>query len=193
MAEGLPLRPAGVKAAVRGRMWQDALAAHRAGRIRATEVRGSDYLGAGTQTILTRLVLPRVVTGRRAIVPADLDAPHTWTYVGDVARTLVAAANDDRAFGRAWHVPSAPPEPVRQIAVRAAAIAGASAPRLTRMPAPVLWLGGLFDPTVRELRETTYQFDRPFRLDSTETATTFRIQPTPLDTAVAETITGLRG
>jgi nucleoside-diphosphate-sugar epimerase len=168
-------------------MWQDALAAHQAGRIRMTEVRGSDYLGAGTQTLVTLLVVPKVLAGRRANVPADLAAAHSWTYVGDVGRTLVAAAADERAWGRAWHVPSQPPESIRALAARLAELAGAPAPRLATMPPPVLWLGGLFDPTVRELRETAYQFRRPFVLDSSAATATFGIQPTPLDTALRET------
>ncbi|MFK3982919.1 NAD-dependent epimerase/dehydratase family protein [Micromonospora sp. NPDC050397] len=188
MTEDMPLRPNSVKGRVRVEMWQDALAAHQAGRIRATEVRGSDYLGAGAQTTLNVLVIPRVLAGRRATVPGDLDAPHSWTYVGDAARTLVAAADDEGAWGRAWHVPSAPPASIRQVATRVAELAGAPAPRLSRMPAPVLWLGGLFDPTVRELREVSYQFDRPFRLDSSAATARFGIEPTPYDDALRETI-----
>ncbi|MDO3701186.1 NAD-dependent epimerase/dehydratase family protein [Micromonospora sp. C28SCA-DRY-2] len=188
MTESTPLRPNSVKGQVRVRMWTDALAAHRAGRVRVTEVRGSDYLGAGAQSLVTMLVLPRVAAGRRALVPADLDAPHSWTYVGDVARTLVAVAGDERGWGRPWHVPSPPAVSIRELATRAATLAGAPAPRLTRMPGPVLWLGGLFDPTAKEMREVAYQFERPFLLDSTATTATFGIDPTPLDEALAATL-----
>ncbi|MGK5672817.1 NAD-dependent epimerase/dehydratase family protein [Micromonospora sp. URMC 106] len=192
MTEATPLRPSSVKGQVRVRMWADALAAHEAGRARITEVRGSDYLGAGAQSLVSMLVLPQVMAGRRALVPAALDAPHSWTYVGDVARTLVAAATDERGWGRAWHVPTTPAVPIRELAVRAATLAGAPAPKLARMPGPVLWLGGLFDPTAREMREVAYQFDRPFVLDSTAATTTFGIDPTPLDDVLAETVAALR-
>jgi nucleoside-diphosphate-sugar epimerase len=192
MTEATPLRPSSVKGQVRVRMWADALAAHEAGRARITEVRGSDYLGAGAQSLVSMLVLPRVMAGRRALVPADLDAPHSWTYVGDVARTLVAAATDERGWGRAWHVPTTPAVPIRELAVRAATLAGAPAPKLARMPGPVLWLGGLFDPTAREMREVAYQFDRPFVLDSTAATATFGIDPTPFDDVLVETVAALR-
>jgi hypothetical protein len=56
------------------------------------------------------------------------------------------------------------------------------------MPAPVLWLGGLFDPTARELREMAYEFDRPFVLDSSRTTATFGIEPTPLDEVLRATV-----
>ncbi|MEU8263520.1 NAD-dependent epimerase/dehydratase family protein [Micromonospora sp. NPDC048999] len=191
MTEAAPLAATGTKGRVRNRMWADALAAHRADRARISEVRGSDYFGVGG-TSLAMMVLPRVLAGRRVFLPVDWDAPHTWTYIPDVARTLVAAATDERAWGRAWHVPSAPAVPMRDLAARAAALVGAPAPKLTRMPYPVLWLGGLANPMARELRETAHQFDRPFVMDSTAATATLEIEPTPLERAIKETVAGLR-
>ena len=60
------------------------------------------------------------------------------------------------------------------------------------MPEPVLWLGGLFDPIAREVREMRYQFERPFVLDSSRTTATFGIDPTPLDEALRATIKEMR-
>lgn len=192
MTEGMPARPVGPKGVVRAAVWQDALVEHRAGRIRAVEVRASDHLGAGTRSLLTNLILPRVLAGRRVAVPADLDAPHSWTFVGDVARTLVTVAADASAWGRVWHVPSAPAMSIRELAIRACAMAGSPAPRLTAMPGALLWLGGLTDPLVRELRETQYQFRHPFVLDSSAATAAFGIEPTPVEDAIAETLGGVR-
>ncbi|MEW2326813.1 NAD-dependent epimerase/dehydratase family protein [Micromonospora chersina] len=195
MTEATPLAATGTKGRVRNRMWADALAAHQAGRARITEVRGSDYVGP-EGTSLAMMVLPRVLAGQRVFLPVDWDAPHTWTYIPDVARTLVAAATDERAWGRAWHVPSAPAVSMRDLAGRAAALVGAPAPRLTRMPYPMLWVAGLANPFARELRETAYQFDRPYVLDSTAaTAATaaLGVEATPLDRVVKETVAALRG
>jgi nucleoside-diphosphate-sugar epimerase len=190
LTEDLPARPAGPKARVRARMWQDALARHEAGRIRTADVRASDHLGAGSRSLLTAAVLPRVLAGRRASVPADLDAPRTWTAIGDVARTLVAVADDEGAWGRAWHVPSVAPLSVRDVVTRACALADAPPPRLSTMPAPVLWLGGLANPLVRELRETQYQFRKPFVMDSSTATAAFGIAPTPIEESIAETVHG---
>jgi nucleoside-diphosphate-sugar epimerase len=192
MTEDLPFDPPTVKGRVRAQMWHDALAAHNAGRVRATEARASDYLGPGAASIFTLMVLPKVLAGKRAIVPADLDAPHTWSYPGDMARTLVALAGDERAWGRPWHVPSDRPVSIRDLATRTATLAGAPAPKLSPMPAPVLWLGGVFNPTVRELREMAYEFDRPFILDSSRTTATFGIEPTPLDEVLRATLSAPR-
>ncbi|MGW4759425.1 NAD-dependent epimerase/dehydratase family protein [Streptomyces chartreusis] len=188
MTEETPQCAKSVKGRLRARLWREALAAHEAGDVRATEVRGSDYLGADTQSLLSMLVLPKVLAGARVSVPADLDAPHSWTYTGDVARTLVAVGADERAWGRPWHVPTAPPVSMRELASRACALAGAPAPRMSTMPKPLLWLGGLRDPLVRELRETQYQFRLPFVLDSSAMTTTFGIEAHPLDESLREMI-----
>ena len=50
----------------------------------------------------------------------------------------------------------------------------------------------LGDPIVRELRETQYQFRKPFVLDSTAATETFGISPARLDDALQETIADLR-
>ncbi|HJT96658.1 MAG TPA: NAD-dependent epimerase, partial [Mycobacterium sp.] len=162
------------------------------GRIRTVEVRGSDYLGRGAATIWTLLVLPRLLAGKRAFVPADLDAPHTWTNPLDVALLLVTVAGDASAWGRAWHVPSVEPRSIRQLCNDATRVANVRPARIARMPYPVLWAGGVFDPTVRELRETQYQFTAPFVLDSSAAQKTFGRRPTAYEDSLRQTIDGLR-
>jgi nucleoside-diphosphate-sugar epimerase len=192
MTEQTPLRPVGVKGGVRAATWQQALEAHRAGRIRTVEVRGSDYLGRGAATIWTLLVLPRLLAGKRAFVPADLDAPHTWTNPLDVARLLITVALDESAWGRAWHAPSVEPRSIRQLCDDATRLANVPPSRIARLPYPVLWAGGVVDATVRELRETQYQFTAPFVLDSSAGQNTFGLRPTPYEDSVRQTIDGLR-
>ncbi|WP_054046926.1 NAD-dependent epimerase/dehydratase family protein [Alloactinosynnema sp. L-07] len=192
MTEELPLRPNSVKGQVRSKLWTDALAMHDAGRIRTAEVRGSDYLGAGTLTPFTAMVLPKLLAGRRGSIPADLDAPHSWTYVGDVARTLVAVAADNTAWGRPWHVPTAAPLSIRALATRAAELAEAPTARVATMPHFALRLAGLFNPAAREMLEVQYQLRRPFILDSSAAITAFGIEPTPTDNALRETIESAR-
>jgi nucleoside-diphosphate-sugar epimerase len=188
MTEETPLLPNSVKGRVRAKLWTDALAAHEAGRIRTAEVRGSDYLGAGAVSAFSVMVLPKVIKGKRGLAPADLDAPHSWTYVGDVARTLVAVAADPSAWGRPWHVPTPAPVSVRALATRAAELAGAPQARVAKMPAIALRLAGLFSPDAREMLETQYQWQRPFVVDSTAATVAFGIKPARTDDALREMI-----
>lgn len=191
MKEGDPDRPNSVKGKVRADVWADALAAHEAGQIRTAEVRSSDYLGAGAVSFFTVGVLPGVLKGKATSVPADLDAPHSWTAIADVAQTLVEVAAHEDALGRVWHVPTAPPLSIRELASRAAAIAGVPEPKLSSMPGAMLWVGGLFNTQAREIRELQYQFRRPFVLDAQEAEARFGFAPVPTNSVLAETVHNL--
>ena len=183
MREDTPMAAVGRKGKVRIKMWRDALA----GGVRTVEARGADYLGAGAVGIFSAVLLPAIAHGRTAWVPGDPDAPHTFTYTGDMARTLVTLAGDDRAWGKAWHVPSPAPISVRDAANRYCDMIGA--PRLTmhKLPRWVNHLAGRFNPMMREVAEMDYQFYFPFHLDSTRTAQTFGLAPTPIEVALRET------
>jgi nucleoside-diphosphate-sugar epimerase len=188
MTEDMPLAATSAKGRVRADMWRTALAAHEAGRVRVTEARGSDYLGPGAQSMVSERVVPALLAGRTVQVPANLDAPHSFTYTTDVARTLVALAGDERAWGRPWHVPTNPPMTIREVAAAVCRLAGLPAPKLRRLPDWLVWTAGAFSPEIREFREVSYQFRRPFVLDSSLATKTFGLEPTPMDEALRATI-----
>jgi nucleoside-diphosphate-sugar epimerase len=178
-----PLAATQPKLKLRADMWRDMLAAHQAGKIRATEVRASDYIEANS--IFSFVLAKPLLAGQRAWVPGKLDVPHSWTSVRDVAATLVTAAATERAWGRGWLVPTNPPLTVRELATRFTRLNGAPAPRLTSMPYAAIWAAGLFDVTVKELRHTYYQWSRPFIIDSSVTEREFGLAPTAIDSALA--------
>lgn len=186
MTEDLPLVATGVKGRVRARMWQDALHAHRAGRVRAAEARGSDYLGAGSQSQLGDRVVPRLLAGRPVSVLGAPDVPHSWTSTRDMARLLVTLASDERAWGRAWHVPSHPARTIREVVADLCALAGVEPVPVRRIPPAVLRAAGLFVPLLRELPEVMHQHTRPWLLDSSAAERTFDLRPTPWQDILAD-------
>jgi nucleoside-diphosphate-sugar epimerase len=190
MKERDPLAPPSAKGAIRVRMWRDALAAHEAGRVRVTEVRGSDYFGPGCldQSHMGERFVPRLLAGKPVRYVGDPAQPHSWTYVPDVARALVTAATDDRAWGRAWHVPTNEQMTAREVADRLCALAGVPNPGVKIMPHWLIRTAGTFSPMLGELEELRYQFVRPFVLDSTDFQATFGITPTPMDEALTKTL-----
>ena len=177
MTEDTPMAATGIKGGVRRAMTEEAFALHRAGRIRTFEVRGSDYLGGNSY--LATVITPAFRKGKRAYVPADLDKPHTFTNVEDVARLMIVGVQDERAWGQVWHVPSAAPTTMRKVAELAAVELGAQC-KVSSMPYWVVWTAGLFNPFIKELRETQHQFRKPFVLDSTKAQQTFGLTPAPL-------------
>ncbi|MGO8961899.1 MAG: NAD-dependent epimerase/dehydratase family protein [Streptosporangiaceae bacterium] len=185
-----PLAATHPKLRLRADMWRDALALHESGRIRATEVRASDYIEANS--VLSTVIGKPLLAGKRAYSPAPLDVAHSWTSIADAARTLVTAATDERAFGQAWLVPTNPALTIRQLASRFAEVNGAPKAKVTAIPYPVLWTVGLFSPLVKELRTTHYQFSKPFIIDASATTETFGFEPQPMEEALRDAAARLR-
>jgi nucleoside-diphosphate-sugar epimerase len=189
MKESDPLASTGVKGGVRIKMWRDALAAHQAGRIRATEVRASDFIGPEVlNSHLGERVVPRLLKGKGVQIVGNPDMAHSFTFMPDVARALVTAACDERAWGKAWHVPTNPATTPREMITMMSKIAGVSPVKVSSMPNVLLKVGGLFSPMIRELPEMLYQFDRPFIVDSSLFAATFDQSATPLPEVLSSTV-----
>ncbi|WP_275005716.1 NAD-dependent epimerase/dehydratase family protein [Promicromonospora iranensis] len=180
ISEDLPDAATDHKGRLRARMWADAKAAHDAGRIRAVEIRGSDYMGRGVggNGHISRLV-PDALRGRRALMMGRTDQPHTFTDVADAARTLVAAAEDPGAHGRVWHVPSNPAVTQTQALTDVLASAGKPPVRISSLRGAALSAAALASPFLREMREIIYQWERPYVLDDSAARTRFGIEPTP--------------
>lgn len=190
MRETDPLTPSSAKAEVRAQMWRDALAAHEAGRIRAVEVRASDYFGpsCADQSHLGDRFMPRLLAGKPVQFAGDPTQPHSWTYVPDVVEALIVAAVNEKAWGRAWHVPTAAPRTARQIAADVCRLEGIPDPGVKAIPGAFMTLGGLFSPMIRELRHVRYQFVKPFVVDSSDFETAFGVKPTDMDSALSATV-----
>ena len=191
MSEDTPERPVEAKGALRAAMWQDALAAHRAGRIRALEVRASDYVGAGAISSAT-LAIAAVVAGRTARILGSPDQPHSWTDPRDVARLIVAAAAEGDAHGRVWHVPSNPPRTQRELLTEAAGLAGTGRPAISTSPELLLRAIGLVRPEIGAAAKVAYQFAVPFVIDDSAARTRFGLEPTPWRDTLAEAVDHLR-
>jgi nucleoside-diphosphate-sugar epimerase len=183
MNENTPMAAVGRKGKVRIKMWRDALASG----VRTVEVRGSDYVGAGAVGVFSSVLLPAMRKGRTAWAPGNVDLPHSFTYTGDMARTMVTLARDERAYGKAWHAPTLPAITIRDLADRYAALTGAPRVKIRRLPRFAMRTAGLVVPMARELAEMDYQFYGPFHLDSSLTEETFGLTPTPWDVPLRET------
>lgn len=183
MAEDTPMRPGGHKGEIRKAMTEKALAAHAAGTLRYAEARASDFFGPGTtgdSSYLTRAILPRARRGRRIVMPmGDVDAPHTWTFVPDVGRTLATLGTVPAAAGHIWHVPSNPARSPRQVGADIADLVGVEHPKASTVPWPVIRLAGLALPFLRELGETRHQFLHPYLLESERTRRELGLEATP--------------
>ncbi|KOG27813.1 MULTISPECIES: NAD-dependent epimerase/dehydratase family protein [Streptomyces] len=184
------------KGRLRGRMAQDLLAAHKAGRVEVAIGRASDYFGprGGAQSNLGDLVFPALLAGRTATVLGDPDQPHTYTFIPDIGETLALLGRHPDAPGRIWHLPNDPhTRTTRQLvdlAHRATGRPGSA--RLRRMPTIALYALGAVNRTVRELIEMQYEFAEPFVVDSTLVRDLLGATATPVEEALERTVAAYR-
>ncbi|WP_149180162.1 NAD-dependent epimerase/dehydratase family protein [Streptomyces sp. TRM49041] len=190
MTEELPLAATGSKGRVRAAVWRQAQELHERGRIRAVEVRASDFFGPGVTDggHLAARVMPRLLRGKPVSTLGDPDAPHSWSHLPDVARALVEVAGEERAWGRAWHVPTEPPLSVQEMVDRLAAQSEVGPVSVRGLSPAVLRVASVFSPVIRELKEIRYQFDRPFVMDSSAYEAEFAVRATPVDEQVRTTV-----
>jgi nucleoside-diphosphate-sugar epimerase len=191
MTPDSPLAATDTKGRVRARMWAEALAAHGAGRVRVTEARAADFVGpqvpAGQSHLMRQL--PALRAGRRAWVVGDPDVPRGWSYLPDVAETLAVLGTDERALGRAWHVPSTV-RTQREALTDLARVLGADAASVSGIPWGVLRAVGVAVPFLREVVAVRHQFDAPYVLDASATTATFGLVATGWDEVVSASVKG---
>ena len=190
MTEASPYNPCSKKGRVRAAMTEALFAAHASGRVRVATVRGSDFWGPW-EPIQSGMVFRAALAGKAISAVGRLDQPHTFTYVKDFGAALAVAGTDDRALGRAWHVPSGEPVTFQQLA-DAVALGVGKPVKVMAAGKVLLSMVGLFSPGARERVEMLYEFTGPFVMDSSAMETTFGLKSTPIAQRIAETLDWVR-
>ena len=193
MTEETPRRAQGTKGRTRIEMADAVLGAHVDGKLRATIGRSSDYYGPrGTGSTAGENVMKPALGGKRPRWLGSLDQPQTLNYLEDLARALVTLGERDEADGQVWHLPSAEPLTGRRFLALVFEAAG-HPPKIGVASRPMIRTAGLFNPFLRELNETLYQFERPFLADASKFQRAFGpFEPTPHPEAVGRTVDWFR-
>jgi len=187
--EGLPFSAQTKKGKLRARANQFMMDAHGTNGTQVVIAHASDYMGPRTEEAMMggKYVVRPALMGKAANALGNPDMPHSYTYMPDVGRALVALAGAEDAYGQRWHVPSLTPLPTREIVERIYAEAG-NPVKIQNPPTLALRVMGLFNGNMRELIELMYEFTQPFVIDSSKFEERFGWGATPVDQAVTETV-----
>lgn len=186
MTEQTPYGAHTRKGRIRQAMTEALFAAHQSGQIRAASARGADFFGP-YDSLSSELLFQPALTGKGINMLGKLDQPHTFTYIPDFGRALALLGTTNTGFGRAWHVPSAPP--LTQAALVAQIGEQLGTPLVARGSSRViLSLIGLFNHGVAESVEMLYEWNEPFVMDSSAFTRQFGLAHTPLNEALGATI-----
>lgn len=190
--EGLPYNAKGHKGRIRAEMAQMLLDAHRSGKVQVAIGRAADFYGPRVLgSAIGDRVFPAVLQGKAASVMGNVDLPHTYTYIKDFGRSLVTLAENESAFGKAWHLPSAETLTTRQFLNIAYELAGKQ-PKIEATGRVMLQIVGLFVPVVKEMLEIYYEFDEAYVVDYSPFTKAFGSRATPTKQALEETLAWYR-
>lgn len=189
ITEALPYNAHTRKGKVRAALNEAALAAHRAGKLRVTIGRGSDYFGPwGTDSSMGSVVFHRLLAGKAAQVGGSASMPHTHTYIPDFGKALVILGERAEADGLAWHVPNDMPRVTQGEMIQMVAEAAGTTPKTQVAGRLIMSALGLFVPELKEAVEMLYEFEKPFVVDSSKFEKTFGMQATPMKAAIKTTV-----
>lgn len=163
------------------------LEAHERGDVRVAAGRSADFFGPGVlNSTLGGAVFPGALTGEPVLALGDIDLPHSYTFIRDVARGLATLGTNPAGDGRIWHLPTAPAMTTRHVHELIAARVGRPLDVVTLdRPEPY----GPFDAIfMAEYEEMFYQHTVPQNLVSDAFEARFEIHPTPLPEGLDATV-----
>lgn len=187
ITEATPWNATARKGRLRADLDRRYLEAHAAGDVRVALGRSADFFGPGV--VLSTLgggFFPGALTGEPAVGFGDIDLPHSYTFIKDVARGLATLGTDERGAGRVWHLPTNPAVSTAQIHRMVEDLTGRSV-NLALLDEPRAY--GPFDEQfMTEYAEMFYQHQIAQNMVSADFERTFGVRPTPLRDALAETV-----
>ena len=197
LRETSPQHPVTRKGAIRVEMERRLEEYARSGG-RVLIVRAGDFFGpqGGNSWFGQGLVKPGLPV-KTVSQPGDAGVGHEWSYLPDVARTVVKLLDKGDSlesfatFHMAGHWDSdgsQMTDAIRRVVTRRTGVE----PRVSTFPWWLLTLAAPFVTTFRELREMRYLWRNPLRMDNARLAAVLGQEPhTPLDVAVEATLVGL--
>lgn len=192
LTEDLPNGATGHKGRTRAQMADMLLEAHHSGKVRAAIGRGADFYGPGVlESSLGERIFQAALDGRAAEVLGNIDIPHTYLYIRDFAKGLVTLGEREEALGQVWHIPGAATITTRQIVNMVYEAAGKRT-KFRIAPKFFVYLMGLFNANMREIKETLYLFEKPFIVNTSKYEQAFGRDTTPHKLGIAETMDWFR-
>lgn len=196
LTEDSPQHPLTRKGQIRVQLEQRLLAATQKGA-RSIVLRAGDFFGpqAGNSWFSQGMIKPGQAV-KRINLPSDPGVGHQWSYLPDVAQTVVQLLNhrEQLAPFSTFHMDGHWDADGTQLATAIARCVERNGGQ-AKLRAFPWWLARLVSPfmtTLRELLEMRYLWQTPLRMDNSRLLAVLGTEPhTPLEQAVEATLKGL--
>lgn len=190
MTEATPYAATSRKGRLRAELAWGYLQAHRVGKVRVSIGRAADFFGPRVlNSSLGQYVFPAALSGQPVMTLGNIDLPHSYSYMPDIARGLAILGEREEASGRDWLLPVAPARTTRDILQLIGREIG-QPPQILNVPTiEQARAFGVFDETfAREYTELFYQYTEPQIVVSDAFEQAFGLHATPLDEAIQATV-----
>ena len=162
--EDHPRNPHTFKGQMRKQQEDTLLSADAAGRIRGTILRLPDFYGPRTARSYLSSLFQGAARRKTAQLIGPLNTPHEYVYIPDVARILFRLIQEEKAYGRTWHLAGAGRITLSELIQLVESISGRRLRKLV-VGKRSLQVLGLFNPLLREVAEMHYLQTQPLFLD----------------------------
>ncbi|GAB1350717.1 SDR family oxidoreductase [Ignavibacteriales bacterium] len=179
MTENTPFNPCSKKGEIRAQLNIRLMDEYKKGEIQAAIVRGADFYGPGiSSSVFNLLVIGNLKKGKKANWFNNAKALHTFTYTPDAAYATALIGNTESAFNQVWHAPSVSTPVTGEEMIKIASQLLGVEPRIQVLGDAMLFMAGLFNPTIMSMIEMTYQFKYDYIFNSDKFKKAFEFSPT---------------
>jgi nucleoside-diphosphate-sugar epimerase len=189
MTEETPFNPVSKKGEVRAGIATQLLNEIESGNIKALIARSADFYGPPglTNSAVNLLVFGNLAKHKKVRWLINPRTLHSFTYVPDAARALYSLATNENAFGQTWHMPTANRPLTGEEIISEAARQMDGTGSYAIISKGMMRLAGLFNRTIKELVEMSYQNEFQYIFDSSKFNKAFNFAPTPYPEGIRQT------
>lgn len=187
--ENSPQNPSSEKGKARKKTADLMLNAMANGTLKGLIGRASDFYGKGAvNSSLYAAFLERMLVGKNPMSLTRADRKHTYAYVADLGKALVALALEEDCYGQVWHLPTGDVTSTETMVSHFNKALNSNF-KLSVMPGPLRKLLSLFIGPIKEVSEMRYQFENDYVMSWQKFKTRFpEFETTPYPKAVEETV-----
>jgi nucleoside-diphosphate-sugar epimerase len=190
VAESHPKQPCTKKGMIRLQLEQKVKQAQQKG-LPALITHFPDFYGPLAENTSLHVLLAPLAKNKKGVYLGELHIPREYVYLPDAAKAVVQLALTPDAYGESWNIPG--PGVITGFEILQIAEQVLNRKAKVQIVGPLkLFLAGLFQPTIKEVREMYYLYAEPVFLDGTKYETRIgSIPKTPYVQGIEETLRSL--
>jgi nucleoside-diphosphate-sugar epimerase len=192
MTEETPHNPISEKGKVRKQISEMILNEVKKGNLQAIVARAADFYGPKAQAPINFLVLDNLLKGKNPTWMINDKVKHSFTYTLDAGKATALLGNTPDAYNQIWHLPTDKNVLTGNEIIELCTKEFNKPPKYTVLPKFILKSMGLFNKSLKEMKEMLYQYDSDYLFDSTKFEKRFNVKPTSYADGIKDTVNWMK-